>query len=109
MQQIVDLLWRLALRRMERCIRSGDQVCMLGGPRVAVGLGIPLGLFAGYSGGVIDSVLSRVTDAFLSLPPIIFALGLILAYSLGGFSNTVNLTVSGLPSGDPPRSVNGPW
>jgi DNA-binding NarL/FixJ family response regulator len=34
-----DLLWRLALRRMERCIRSGDQVCMLGGPRVAVVLG----------------------------------------------------------------------
>jgi DNA-binding NarL/FixJ family response regulator/GGDEF domain-containing protein len=34
-----DLLWRLALRRMERCIRPGDQVCMLGGPRVAVVLG----------------------------------------------------------------------
>jgi DNA-binding NarL/FixJ family response regulator len=34
-----DLLWQLALRRMERCIRSGDQVCMLGGPRVAVVLG----------------------------------------------------------------------
>ena len=34
-----DLLWRLALRRMERCVRSGDQVCMLGGPRVAVVLG----------------------------------------------------------------------
>jgi len=34
-----DLLWRLALRRMERCVRSGDQVCMLGGPRVAIVLG----------------------------------------------------------------------
>jgi DNA-binding NarL/FixJ family response regulator len=34
-----DLLWRLALRRMERCIRPGDQVCMLAGPRVAVVLG----------------------------------------------------------------------
>jgi DNA-binding NarL/FixJ family response regulator len=34
-----DLLWRLALRRMERCIRPDDQVCMLGGPRVAVVLG----------------------------------------------------------------------
>ena len=34
-----DLLWRLALRRMVRCIRAGDQVCMLGGPRVAVVLG----------------------------------------------------------------------
>jgi len=34
-----DLLWRLALRRMERCVRPGDQLCMLGGPRVAVVLG----------------------------------------------------------------------
>ncbi len=34
-----DLLWRLALRRMERCIRPGDQVCMMAGPRVAVVLG----------------------------------------------------------------------
>jgi len=34
-----DLLWRLALRRMERCIRPDDRVCMLGGPRVAVVLG----------------------------------------------------------------------
>ncbi len=34
-----ELLWRLALRRMERCIRPDDQVCMLGGPRVAVVLG----------------------------------------------------------------------
>jgi len=34
-----DLLWRLALRRMERCIRPGDRLCLLGGPRVAVVLG----------------------------------------------------------------------
>jgi DNA-binding NarL/FixJ family response regulator len=34
-----DLLWRLALRRMQRCIRPSDHVCMLAGPRVAVVLG----------------------------------------------------------------------
>jgi len=34
-----ELLWRLALRRMERCIRPGDRLCLLGGPRVAVVLG----------------------------------------------------------------------
>lgn len=53
------------------------------GLAISVGLGVPLGLFAGYVGGVIDSVLSRVTDAFLSLPPIIFALGLITALGAG--------------------------
>jgi len=34
-----EVLWRLALMRMERCIRPGDRLCLLGGPRVAVCLG----------------------------------------------------------------------
>jgi DNA-binding NarL/FixJ family response regulator len=33
------VLWRLALMRMERCVRPGDRLCLLGGPRVAVCLG----------------------------------------------------------------------
>jgi DNA-binding CsgD family transcriptional regulator len=32
-------LWNLAVRRMERCIRPGDSMCMLGGSRLAVCFG----------------------------------------------------------------------
>ncbi|HMK62697.1 MAG TPA: LuxR C-terminal-related transcriptional regulator [Acidimicrobiales bacterium] len=34
-----DLLWELAVRRIERCIRPGDWICMLGGNRFAVSFG----------------------------------------------------------------------
>jgi peptide/nickel transport system permease protein len=39
-------------------------------------LGIILGITAGYYGGKVDSVLSRLFDIFLSLPLIIFAIGI---------------------------------
>ncbi|MRJ77296.1 ABC transporter permease subunit [Aeromicrobium sp. SMF47] len=40
-------------------------------------LGIPLGLLAGYVGGWVDALLSRVSDALLSLPPLILAIAIV--------------------------------
>lgn len=40
-------------------------------------IGIPLGLLAGYAGGVLDAVFSRISDAILSLPPLILALAIV--------------------------------
>jgi peptide/nickel transport system permease protein len=39
-------------------------------------LGVPIGLLAGYVGGRIDSSISRVLDALLSFPSIVFAIGI---------------------------------
>lgn len=44
---------------------------------LASGLGIPLGLVAGYAGGLVDAALSRISDAVLSLPPLILALAIV--------------------------------
>ena len=41
---------------------------------VAVGVGIPLGLFAGYLGGKVEAIIMRITDIFLSIPPLVLAL-----------------------------------
>lgn len=41
---------------------------------VATGVGVPLGLFAGYLGGMIETVIMRTTDVFLSIPPIVLPL-----------------------------------
>ena len=35
---------------------------------IALCIGVPLGLIAGYYGGVVDEVIMRVTDVFLTLP-----------------------------------------
>jgi peptide/nickel transport system permease protein len=39
-------------------------------------LGVPIGLIAGYVGGVTDACISRVLDALLSFPAIVFAVGI---------------------------------
>lgn len=41
---------------------------------LAVGVGIPLGLFAGYFGGKVEAIIMRITDIFLSIPPLVLAL-----------------------------------
>jgi peptide/nickel transport system permease protein len=43
---------------------------------IAVGAGVPLGLLAGYAGGWVDTVLSRVVDAMLAIPFLILAITL---------------------------------
>jgi peptide/nickel transport system permease protein len=48
---------------------------------IAVGIGTLMGLVAGYFGGIVDSILMRFTDIFLTLPVLVIAL--LLASVLG--------------------------
>jgi peptide/nickel transport system permease protein len=43
---------------------------------IAVVLGVPLGLLAGYFGKLVDGVISRIADALLSIPFLILAIAL---------------------------------
>lgn len=43
---------------------------------IALGLGVPIGLLAGYGGRWIDAVISRITDAMLAIPFLILAIAL---------------------------------
>jgi ABC-type dipeptide/oligopeptide/nickel transport system permease subunit len=43
---------------------------------IAIVLGVPFGLVAGYFGGWIDAAISRATDAMLAIPFLIFAIAL---------------------------------
>jgi len=56
---------------------------------LAGSIGIILGLLAGYAGGLIDSLIMRIVDAFLAMPFILMALAIVAA--LG--PNTVNIII----------------
>ena len=57
----------------------GAQASLLAGVvsvLIAVAVGVPFGLVAGYFGGWTDSVISRATDALLAMPFLILAIAL---------------------------------
>jgi peptide/nickel transport system permease protein len=43
---------------------------------IALSIGVPFGLLAGYRGGFIDALISRITDAMLACPFLILAIAL---------------------------------
>ena len=46
---------------------------------IAIGIGAPLGMIAGYLGGWIDEAIMRITDVFLAFPPLLLAIAIAAA------------------------------
>jgi peptide/nickel transport system permease protein len=63
---------------------------------IALSVGVPLGLVAGYLGGPIDALLSRMTDAMLACPFLILAIALaaFLGPSLGNAMIAIGITTT---------------
>ena len=70
---------------------------------LAIAIGVPIGLVAGYYRGAVDQVIMRLTDAWLSFPFLILAIGLVtilgpsltnatLAIGLGATPTYIRLT-----------------
>jgi peptide/nickel transport system permease protein len=55
----------------------------IGSTALSAALGVTIGLFAGFRGGMIDAIIMRVTDAFLCFPPLIFILAMSAALGPG--------------------------
>lgn len=62
-----DVLSRLIVATRVDLLASAQAVGL------ALLIGVPLGVVAGYAGGVTDALLSRVIDALMTLPPLILA------------------------------------
>ncbi|MCW3474005.1 ABC transporter permease [Limobrevibacterium gyesilva] len=57
----------------------GARASMLAGVisvTIAAGIGVPVGLLAGFAGGKVDAVISRIVDAMLACPFLILAIAL---------------------------------
>lgn len=61
---------------------------------ISCAVGIPLGIAAGYFGGVVDDVIMRVTDVFLAFPALLLALAFaaVLEPSVGNTVVAITLT-----------------
>src|SRR6201995_5340750 len=74
---------------------------------IALSVGVPLGLIAGYRGGFIDALISRITDAMLACPFLILAIALaaFLGPSLGNAMIAIGVSTTPifvrLPGGQP--------
>jgi peptide/nickel transport system permease protein len=63
---------------------------------IALTIGVPFGLLAGYRGGFIDALISRITDAMLACPFLILAIALaaFLGPSLGNAMIAIGITTT---------------
>lgn len=64
---------------------------------VSVAIGVTLGLLAGYFRGAVDTAISRAIDLVLSMPLLLFAIGLVSACSLSKEGCLGGLVKPGLP------------
>ena len=63
---------------------------------IALSIGVPLGLLAGYRGGFTDALISRITDAMLACPFLILAIALaaFLGPSLGNAMIAIGISAT---------------
>ena len=64
---------------------------------VALVIGIPLGALAGTFGGWVDNVIMRITDVFLSFPPLLLAIALVTLLGPGLTNAIIAIVVSWWP------------
>lgn len=68
---------------------------------LAVGLslliGIPLGAVAGTLGGVVDNIIMRITDIFMSFPPLLLAIALVSLMGPGMRNAIIAIAISWWP------------
>jgi peptide/nickel transport system permease protein len=78
----------------------GARITLLG-PLVVVVcstlVGGPMGLIAGYRGGIADAVLSRLWDVLLGFPALLLAIVIVAAFGVGFWSATAAVTVIYIP------------
>jgi len=56
---------------------------------IAVAIGTPLGAIAGYSGHWLDEAIMRITDMWLSFPPLLLAIAIAAALGRPSFTNAM--------------------
>jgi ABC-type dipeptide/oligopeptide/nickel transport system permease subunit len=61
-------------------------------------VGVPLGLVAGYAGGVLDEVFMRILDSIIALPPLVLALTIAAVLGTGLVNTTIAIALVSAPA-----------
>ena len=64
---------------------------------IALLIGVPLGAIAGAYGGWVDNVVMRITDVFLSFPPLLLAIALVALLGSGLQNAIIAIVISWWP------------
>lgn len=70
----------------------GGRTTIVGGLAIislSILLGLPIGLFCGYYGGIIDSIFMRICDILLSFPSMLLAFVLVAGFGRGSMNNAI--------------------
>jgi peptide/nickel transport system permease protein len=76
---------------------------------IALLLGLPVGLLAGYSGGWVDDGISRFIDALLSFPSIVLAIAVTGALGIGLTNGMIAVGIVFSPADRPVGARPGAW
>jgi peptide/nickel transport system permease protein len=85
--------------QLSRVIYGARYSLGISGSAVALAtlIGIPLGLAAGYFGGLFDSVISRIADALFAFPAVLMAIAIAATMNPSVQSAVVALTLIAIP------------
>lgn len=78
----------------------GSRLSLLGPLLVVVistAVGVPLGLLAGYRGGAVDAVLSRLWDLMFAFPPLLLAIVIVATFGAGFRTATIAIGITYIP------------
>ncbi|GAB5467554.1 MAG: ABC transporter permease [Rhodospirillales bacterium] len=64
---------------------------------LALGIGVPVGLIAGYCGGRIDTAIMRFSDVFLAFPPLLLPIAITAALGAGLVNVMIALAICWFP------------
>lgn len=64
---------------------------------ISLGIGIPLGLIAGFFGGWVDEVIMRISDMFLAFPPLLLPVAIAASLGASIFNAMIAIAISWFP------------
>ena len=70
----------------------------LGSATLAMLIGVPLGLVAGFKGGILDSIIMPIMDAFMSFPSIMLAMLLMTIFDASTMTLILTIAIVSFPA-----------